>query len=966
MKKSIVRLLLLVFAVSFFNGFTVSAVAEDLTDEQKTLLQITGVYDEKMATEDQLTKAEFAGMLAKVAFSLNEDLKNRASDISLPDVSSGNTYKDSIMALYGAGYLKVDKFGCYHPGDFITKEEAVELVLNVMGYNSKVIPASYGKLEFAEVKGLLKNAWGDKVTAQLAYNLIYNMLKCDITDLKLREYDDSDDEMVYMSRRLRVYEKKGIVTDDGEMSLYGDTTIGEGYVSIDGKEAALNQTGRNDLLGLNVCAYYLAERNGIEREYTMIGVVERNSKNNITIISSDNLNDYKDRTYYYNSDKYSSKERKIRIPNDAVIIYNNRTLRLSDNLNVSKFKPQNGFVKLYDNDNDGEINIVKIEEYSTFIVSSVNAAKKIIYFENEKDSLLNGTDGRTFLSLEYKKYSIKDAEENDIKLESVPVKSVCSVMSSLDGEYYTIVVSSYKAEETVRSVSDATDTERMYVVTGTDGIYTFSDYAKDNFKKPEPGISYIFYFDMFDHVAKFEKSEMNVEKQFGYLACIKPNDESGDDTYIAKIFTQIGEFEFFNLSNKVKLLDENDKLSSLKAQVLFDTLKSIKNQGADSDTVVYNGIIRFKINEKQEISYIELPHKYGEKPNTEDRLFYLLDTIEKEDKSSYYMRLDTYSKMVNFGGVGVVGKNTTIFQTPADRGEYGDYELIDPSLFTSSISPYEKYAVCLYGTNYKEMVAAVACIEKTKDDSKKIVNYYTETVTKVEFVYDEDEGEPIYRIYTVNHTGEAKTYKMTQDLYENNVKCIAKGNTNPVKISTGDAIYLKADWNNFITNAVLAYDADGEVIDEYGNKIKGGIAGAKYSYYAESEPGLGSPFGSNEEYAAGMQPSADPLKFGASTVRLVCGWVYSYQDGCMVVTTQNPANGYKHDVSKDSKFINEAQILYLPYSTTMTVGGKNKVEVKKSAESDIKPYTVYGENCSRIFLTMRQYDPRTFLIINDE
>lgn len=951
MKKIIAMILSLSVAVSLFGGMAVTAADTALTEEQQTLLKVTGVYNEDASFGDTLTRGEFAIMIAKVAFGLNADISNYSSGSDMvADVSFANSAYDAVMALYSLGYIKTDKFGCFYPDKKITQNDAAEIALSVMGYSDSLIPQGYTKLNYASEKGLLKGVSGGELAAGDAYRLIFNMLNCDVSDLKIKNNNNknNDDEVEFMTVRLRIYQRRGIVTDDGEMSLYGKTNIGEGYISINDSEGMLNKTGRDDLFGLNVGGYYIYDNilseketfdsadlrsSSADRDYILIAVYERTSKNNKIVINSDDITDFKDRTYYYRTED-SSKDKKTYIPKDAVIVYNNGALRLEDNFDISMFKPSNGIVRLYDNNGDGEIDIVKIEEYETYIVSLANSTQETIYVKDEKP----------FLSLKDKKYTIEDTKGTRLKLNQIAKGNVISVMKALDNEHIKIIVSSYSQNETVESLGTSDDTGRTYVTTSAGGKYELSKYAQENYSKPELNISYKFWFDMFDRVAGYEKDETNLDNQIGYLVWIRALDDTGEDEYGAKIYTSNGEFELFNLNKKVKVQDENDKITTYKPEEVLAN-------------VSYTGVIRYKINSNLQITNIEIPHKYGEKPDSTDRLYYMLDTVNHEKKEDYY--LQNRDNTINFGGAGVITESTSVFSVPNDITDYEEYEIGNYSSF--AVGQY--YSLYLFGTNYKSKIAACACFASSASQGTAITNEFPETVTEVHYVYNDKKAEDMYQIQTVKNTGETATYYMEKDVYENKVKCIAAGNTQPVAIAAGDVIFL-ATSADYITKAVLAYDASQYVTDEKGNKLKGAVAGTNLSYYSASDT-LSTPFVA-ENYIGGNPGSVNAWRFNGGTIKLFLGWVYSYEDGYMTITNQNPAYGFDHNATRDNGFIIETQYLNLPYTTVLTKGRKGKVSVKKASTEDVKPYTVYGADCSRVLVTMRVYAQFAVLLMNED
>ena len=269
----------------------------------------------------------------------------------------------------------------------------------------------------------------------------------------------------------------------------------------------------------------------------------------------------------------------------------------------------------------------------------------------------------------------------------------------------------------------------------------------------------------------------------------------------------------------------------------------------------------------------------------------------------------------------------------------------------------------MFGTDYRSKNAVCACLSSADAADASITNETPETVVNVNRVFDEENNMAVYAIECVNVKGVSNSYYMEEEDYETEVKCIASGNLNPVKLDRGDIIYLNVA-DNYITKAVLVYDASQIVKDEKGNDVEGAIAGTEISYYSETNT-LCSPFVCGN-YTSGNPGNASSWKYYSSNVRIWSGWVYSYENGYMVITNQNPAYGYDHNATKENGLLSEAQYFSSGIATTIHLGSKGRVQVTSTTEGDIKPYNVYGADCSRVVVTQRVYDQRSIHIINDE
>ncbi len=918
MKRLFCAILCIALLCGLCNSTVIASGA--FTQEQLTLLELTGVLDKDADWDKVITKGEFANLISKVAFTLNEDIKNQAKGNVLTDVDSKNKYYDSIMALYNKGYLPVDDFGRFYPEKNIDMNTASEIALKVLGYSETS--------GLALRKGLLDGVseTDGAITLYSAYNMIYNVLVCDITDLRNIEYFSSADKLTYMTTKLHLYKVTGVVTDDGVNSFYGKTETSKGRIIIDDGEALINKTGREDLLGLNVSGYFSYDR--WEDEYYLLAVYE--GKNDITVINSEDILDFKDRIYYYQEGDFG-KKKEIYIPKDIIIVYNGKTLSIYDSFDYFMYVPKNGIVKVCDNNGDGSADILFIEEYKTYIVERYDSDMNRLYFRDNIESL----------DLEDKECQIYDKDGKNLNINEIITGNVVSINETIDKKSLKILVSTYSQKEKVVGYNSATYDEKAYVNTESGGKYVLTDNAILNSKRPTINTTYKFYFDVFDKVVGWEKISATYDWEIGSLVWLRELDDLSDEEYGAKIYNSDGSFYTYKLHERVRVIDENDKTT-------------IYAPDAAVGAISYTGIIRFKVNGENRITNIEIPHKYGDKPMMEDRLHYLLDTIDNESKDDYCTSVK--SGVVNLGGAAIVTSKTELFAVPDNKTEYDKYSVEDISVLQNG----KYYSVYAYGTDYRSNSAVCVCMNSDAVLSS-IANDYPETITDLTLIYDEEKEMPVYKVKTISAKGEENTYYMETTLYENGVKCIGAGNTNAMKLAVGDIVYLNCS-GQYIKNAVLIYDIDGVVKDEKGNDLTGAIAGVKLSYFSESNK-LSTPFACSN-YSAGNAGSANAWKLYGGTIRIFSGWVLSYEDGYILVTNQNPAYGYDYTKTKEEGFITEAQYFSQNLAVTVNMGTKQKYEIEKATTTDIKPYDIYGADCSRIVITQRAYDQRSINIIN--
>lgn len=920
MKKIISLILSICVVLSTFVSITSSA-EEALTEKQTTLLNTIGVLNEEYSLDYKLTRGEFAILLAEAAFPEKPDVSVYKFKQPLTDVEEFSDCYEAVAALYTFNYVSVDKFGRFFPDQAITADEAITMVIRTMGYTKDIVTSIYGTDEaLSNIKNINEgmNAAGNSVLdVYSAYNLIYNMLYADISELN----EDKSDERIYMSKRLEIYEKYGVVNHDGVVSADKIHQIPKECIEIDG-ELFYNNSGYCDLFGQSVCAFYTIDKRNSEN--ILLSVCENVRKNKVTTLISKNIEDYKNRTYYYYEDDLHTKDKKIYVPKDVRVIYNEKELRVGDKFYDSMFLPQTARIRLYDNDNDGEVDILRIEDFNVGVVSSVDVDKAKIYINESR-----------IIDLSKKEYVIEYKDGTKLQLDEVSKNNTVLFAESLDGKFVKILLSDTVYTEEVSSYSSKGN---GILMTASGGKYELSKYAASQKTQIEMGQMYNFYFDAFDMVALFEKDMASDVAMFGCLATIISPEDIEPEEISVKIYTAYGETQRYFLNKKIKVIHEDDTVKYYKPEEL-------------SENVSYRGAIRYKLDMDDKVTSIEIPHAYGTKPDKEDRMFYIVDSHINGNKDDYYTR--TSNTSVNYGGEAILDNKTTIFYTPEDPKDYDKYAI-------GSIASYThggKYEMFIFGTDYREKKAECVCMFETY--SGTITSTYPWIVTDLALVYDEEIGEAVYSISLVRENGAEATYFMEQEVFTKEIFPIANGITDPVIIEPGDWIYYETQ-DNYIKKAMLAFDIDQEVTDERGNTVTGATAGTELSYYS-AENTLCNPF-TISNLSTQNPGSETSWKFYTGNCRIFTGWVYSYEDGYVQITNQNPAYGY--DLKKTLADGALTQIYDCPRGMCTEVLGNGKVNVKVFSESDIKSYLDYGADCSRIVFAQYLYDSRCINIIN--
>lgn len=185
MKKIIALTLIILTLCTPLNAtFATETSSEDMAQMMSSLNIMNGYTDGDLHLNDKLTRAQFAKIIINAS-----QYKN-----SVSSKSTTSPFKDVPYSTWAAPYISVavsNKLitgypdSSFKPDKNVTLEEAVTVVLNLMGYTSDDFGSSwpYGQLSMATNIGLLKNSSaqaGTEITRKDAMQIVYNMLNSNI------------------------------------------------------------------------------------------------------------------------------------------------------------------------------------------------------------------------------------------------------------------------------------------------------------------------------------------------------------------------------------------------------------------------------------------------------------------------------------------------------------------------------------------------------------------------------------------------------------------------------------------------------------------------------------------------------------------------------------------------------------------------------------------------------------------
>lgn len=912
--KRIVALLLCIF---IFCG-PASVFAEPVkympSDKQMMALKAVGIEYDESTFDNKLTRSEFAGMINTL---LTKDGANPflAEDAVFSDIDEYSVDYDPARALVEIGAMQSGE--AFRPDDAITRNEAVDIAVKTL---QKVALANDGYVNAnnakRHVESNLTSYDANNLTVSSGLIIISNLLSYDEI-WKLRS--DLSEKENFLEGYRHIKSIKGIVTDDGYISTYGEGKIRKEHIKI-GDTELINSSGAEGLFGYEVYGFY--EHKTPEDSMTLLSVMIT-SKNTLLKLYSDNIISYDNGTYVYTPDEFgTTKSKVINLKNDILTVYNGKSLTLSDtDFTKEKYVPKTGTVSFLDNDNDGLYDILFIEDYQTYMVNATG--EDIIYLKDNP-----------VLDVEKKDYVIMTKEFEKTSIDTLSENTVISVAKSLDGEKFKILTSTDTAVDTVIKHSP----EESYVITELGAKYKLSEYFYENMAF-ELGCEYTFYFDAFGkavYAVKFLSDE-----KAGYF--IKSYEDDDNEIYFIRVIDENATAQVFELAKNVKLYNDDDTEFTYEAEKAFDFLSE---KG-------YTGIIEYKLNAYGKVSSIELPLGWGIEPKRADRLCVIGKTSTSENAWNYYKNMVTSlsgTNYYNFGALAMGNADTVCYNVPLDESNYSLYDVIPINKIQTGTGAVQ---FIVYSKDYKSNVADLAVVQDAQRGGGVILS-----ISDINRVYDEDEGFSVYKV-TGMTTNTAVEYKVIDDKIIEEAGAMVD-DTVKNKVGKGDVVYAILKQGK-ISDLKLIYDADGEL-----NGKKGCLAGTTIDYFDMSyDIKTANPYAldSNFELTTNYRGA---YRYNVGYYRVCLGYVYSFEnDKFITMTTQDlEREAYMPELlAQKNGYYNYT---YYYTNTISVITNDKNVTTSAIKTTDIKPYTIYGSDCSK-FLTIRVDNGTSYyVLINDE
>ena len=908
-----------------------------------------GEEDDKVA---EWKENFFEGVFEEIELIPPEEMNKEESELFWEVSAQSETY-DAIKLVYEKGIMVGYGDGSFNPDGNLTIEQALKVILQMMGYGRKAVQYGGYPNGYVAVASELKITDGIKdltayATRKDIATILYNAL-----DIPLMQLTINGDEMLYhaneddtfLTKLLNMDYDKGRMTDNGFTSFSGKTAFNEEWIVINNVRYKITSDAEyvRDYLGRDVVVYY-----SLDEDDDGLIYVALTGKDEVVTFDISAFEGYENSKIKYLL-KDSSREKVINVKNVPYMIKNGFAVSSFDK---SIFDFNYGTVTVITPKSEAEADMIILKQYYNFNIDYVDA-------ENEKMYSSTSLAGSEIdLNSEEKIVRVYDPQGNltDTKLlANGMITSVC-----MNDDIVEIYISD-REEKGFQITGLGEDDFGNYSLKGKQASYVLSkDYLdKGTGIMPKIGNVYDLKFDIFGNVVMF--TEVGTEYTVAFMNDARlVDDETGSYKLRIRYYDFVSQkLETSYAANKIKITNTDGtkiNYSMDKSEAAAETLLKDYISKMENNTLVRCGnIFRFKTNEQKEISEIELA---GVQENSTDDSQRLVEIKTSSTLTNSTMSNGGYL----IGGKIILTNNTKVlkcnYQSDSFDSDSG-YSITGRTAFREG----KKYDIRAYSTVKNSPVAEY--IVYTSDPAKNISTESPQTCGIVTNIYEglNADDEPVYFIEIDGTEYETESGVIAEGNIPNMQGTTsykdANGKSHNFKIEKGDIIRYGFGGEGSISQVQIVYDANADYSDglDIGGVVypgfskRGNLAGCIDGYNSAVYQ-FSNPFSANST-DSGNEFAKDPYTwtYYNGHMRVMFGTVVRTGNGYIITTTRNLQEN-PGTVSDDGDGVYATNTWSVSSCKVVTVGNK-EVKITTEPVSNLRSYTALGTSCDRIFITSR-------------
>lgn len=750
---------------------TVSVVsAEKTTDRNENAamllekLKIVYGKDEEQFNS-VVSRADFAVYAAR-ALGIDDNVRDNETRYFI-DMAQYDYAAYSVNTLVDRSIISVGDDRLFRPSEPVTYEEAVKIVVSMLGYR----PAAEGRggyptgyLRVASSLDLVGGSHTGNFSLYDAAQLLYNAL---ITpEYVVGSITEEDGELAYeyysSPEHTLLYENfgykfaEGILTGYDDVNIEFDVTASDNRAVVDGYVYSVDDDlDMTDLIGMNVCILY-------DKDNKIAIAYAQDAGEKVVEIDIKDFVSFKDGKLVYSTDK---KDETLDV-SQAIVLYNGAvpatgTAELFENL-------ESGTIKVIDSDGRGGYDAVIVNDYHAFVFKSADVNNNIIY------SRKSGQD-----SIELDKYTRLDMIDGlggKIEIEELETSDVLNICAAKDFSRIKIVVTDTKATGEVNEIKS--DDGRISAEVG--GIFYYVNRGYTNVRDElKSGQIATVLFNMFGEIVMATDASYG-DLKVGYLSGLTFGDDVFNSSLSMRIYSRADGLAIYKTAS-------NLHIDGIRYTDAAKAAASIPNTEVSGGSISFRSqIIQYKLNSDFEVTYIDT-YNVSSEESPDTTLCRLTDGKTSVGKNSG-----------RFDKIYPVNSNADIFCAPLEENltsNASDYYIIKENKINNTVST----KIELYKTQGKnEFVdAAIYRTNPVDAETNDWLNSHMFLVSEINTAVDAEKDE--YSVVRGLQQGGSKELNVyNSKLLESSIKVS--------DIEEGDLIRYRTAYNGDVICIQKLYD----------------------------------------------------------------------------------------------------------------------------------------------------------------
>lgn len=648
---------------------------------------INGYPDGTFGPEKNVTRAEFTAMLMRT-LNLGGIGAKTAANLPFTDVDDNDSGINWAIPDINTAYAKKIINGyedqTFRPNANVSYEEALKMIVATLGYSLDVsgtpwygeYVAQAGRLGITDVAYTLGKVETPATRACIA-QMLYDTLEVNLVE------KDEVTKKTILTDYLGYQKGRGRIASNGDSSLMApDVLLRDNEVQIMELNSNAGYTYRvteddvKNYLGHEIEYYY--KENGDGSRDLVLYVVQNSNE---LVIDADTIepSSSNNAQIRYYSENSQGRTTVANLAADSIVLYNGKLYgptTAASRFDVSMI-PQVGSVKLLDANLDGRYDVINIESYVVYYVSSKVSSEYSIIDDltkvgGDKKLILNVNDNS-------KKTSIVNTNGSEMDYSSIGVGNIICLAESNAANGGEILRKAVVVSDSVSGTITSFESGSSITIGSTKYSYSKAAPWMNGLSSimPEPQIqeSGTYYKDINGDIVAYKKNATVENVYYGYIMGMRDSDSAFDETKEVRILNQNGNVSTVLLTNDVKIYDGNTiSVSSVaEAEARLEAAAAAQNKDSHGGTASVHQVVKYTTRNTAKgtiLDKVYVAESVNAGATAQNDKLYFYNAVNGAMEVTYN---SASKQLTTAGGVGLGINGATVFVVPSNRGSYEDY-----------------------------------------------------------------------------------------------------------------------------------------------------------------------------------------------------------------------------------------------------------------------------------------------------